>query len=175
MNLRIYSLFCGFVLIGLSSGCRVENYGHGKGREEDDDFAKGGRGPAVMCADGGAIGGGAADGGSGRANDLGGTQTSVADVAGSSIDAGNSTDSGTISGDVTLVKGSYACQVNLECAWSEDCVQGSCKTRCAASCDCHSGESCINLHCGIVQEVNIKCLSTCECPVGLKCDTGVCK
>lgn len=172
MNLRICLLFCGFVLVGLSSGCRVENYGHGKGGEEDDDFAKGGRGPAVLCADGGAMGNGATDGGSA---DAGSAQIVAADVATSPVDAAVASDSGTITGDVTLVKGSYACQVNMECAWSEDCVQGSCKTRCAASCDCHVGESCINLHCGIVQELNIKCLSTCECPVGLKCDAGICK
>lgn len=93
--------------------------------------------------------------------------------AGSTADGGStaSTDAGSASSDV----GVYACTKNIDCAWSEDCVNGACRVRCKASCECHSAESCVGNYCTAAAPAPKSCVTDCECPSGGQCVGGACK
>jgi hypothetical protein len=68
-----------------------------------------------------------------------------------------------------------ACQVNGDCAIDEDCIQGTCLTRCRASCQCRVGEACMQGYCTTGQPVPQSCTTDCDCLAGQSCIAQVCQ
>jgi hypothetical protein len=70
---------------------------------------------------------------------------------------------------------SGACHVNGDCAIDEDCIQGTCLTRCRASCQCRVGEACMQGYCTAGQPVPQSCATDCDCLAGQSCVAQVCQ
>jgi hypothetical protein len=68
-----------------------------------------------------------------------------------------------------------ACHVNGDCAINEDCVGGTCLTRCRASCQCRVGEACMQGYCTAGQPVPQSCATDCDCLAGQSCIAQVCQ
>ncbi len=169
--------FLAIVPVLALSACHIEACGYDKdgdrkwgscGCSEDDNNS----GTNVPSAD--AIG----DGGQGSSD---ATTSSGGEDAGtlSGTDAassGTSTDTTTGGGtDVTYNPGVYGCKTNVDCAWTEDCVQAYCRVRCKAACDCHTAEACVAGYCDVPAKPTTTCASDCECTVGMTCVNGLCK
>ncbi len=67
------------------------------------------------------------------------------------------------------------CEVNHECAAGEDCVEGQCLARCAASCQCRDGMACEEGYCQTPEEPAAECEDTCDCTAGDVCVDGTCQ
>ncbi|MDC0676647.1 hypothetical protein [Sorangium atrum] len=67
-----------------------------------------------------------------------------------------------------------ACQASCDCPSGDVCVEGTCKTPCAASCECPEGDSCEGGYCAPPPEPAISCEANCDCPSGSECVEGVC-
>jgi hypothetical protein len=87
------------------------------------------------------------------------------------VDAGPA-DTGVVANDAST---SGACHVNGDCAIDEDCIQGTCLTRCRASCQCRVGEACMQGYCTSGQPVPQSCATDCDCLAGQSCIAQVCQ
>jgi hypothetical protein len=65
------------------------------------------------------------------------------------------------------------CQGGYECGASEDCVDGACRQRCTASCQCPTDLSCIEHYCRSAAPPPA-CSTDCECASGQHCLSGAC-
>ena len=110
----------------------------------------------------------AGDGGSGGADPRGGHGGSTTGPAGSSGQGGSGASSGG-----SGYQG-YACSVDNDCASNEDCLDGTCRSRCHASCQCHAGEVCEAGHCAAPVAPPASCATDCDCAAGQACVGGQC-
>ena len=62
------------------------------------------------------------------------------------------------------------CRSTLECGLDQDCVEGECLTRCAASCNCPAGLTCDETD-DYCRDLPIpeSCTTDCDCPGGYEC------
>jgi hypothetical protein len=65
------------------------------------------------------------------------------------------------------------CQGGYECGDNEDCVEGACRQRCTASCQCPTDLSCIDHYCRSATPPPM-CTTDCECASGQHCISGSC-
>ena len=68
-----------------------------------------------------------------------------------------------------------SCLRNHDCALDEDCVEGVCLARCAASCQCDEGLACLDQYCRLPEEPRSSCETDCDCMSGLSCVDGRCE
>jgi hypothetical protein len=67
------------------------------------------------------------------------------------------------------------CSRNQDCAYNQDCVNGTCLSRCHASCECATGESCVEGYCEGSVPPPTSCQVDCECNAGQHCVNNVCE
>lgn len=67
-----------------------------------------------------------------------------------------------------------SCEVHHDCALNEDCVEGACLPRCAASCQCSEGMACDEGYCRLPEEPAVTCETDCDCTSGESCTDGTC-
>jgi hypothetical protein len=95
------------------------------------------------------------------------------------FDDGHSQEGGTAGGSSGGAGGEEpagdTCGVDHDCALGEDCIDGSCQSRCVASCQCEEGLACVDGYCGLPKEPSLTCDSDCDCTSGLSCLSGTCK
>ncbi len=118
----------------------------------------GGAGPGGGTGQGGAAGAGTGAGAGGGAG--------AAGTAGSA--QGGSSAGGAAGG------GGPECVRNHDCGTIQDCVSGTCRTRCEYSCQCDEGESCEDGYCFGQMPPPPTCETHCDCPSGQRCTEGEC-
>jgi hypothetical protein len=79
------------------------------------------------------------------------------------------------SGETAEAAAPGSCRVNGDCAIDEDCVGGTCLTRCRASCQCRLGETCVQGYCTAGQPTPPSCVTDCDCSAGQSCISGACQ
>jgi hypothetical protein len=114
-------------------------------------------------------------GGPGTGAGAGGSAASSSGGTASSTGGGGASSSGTSSGAGGTSGGStpLGCQGGYECGDSEDCVDGACRQRCTASCQCPTDLSCIDHYCRSAVPPP-QCATDCECASGQHCVSGAC-
>ncbi len=67
------------------------------------------------------------------------------------------------------------CERNHDCPLASDCVEGSCRQRCVASCQCPEGLSCdSDGYCARDMDPPQTCETDCDCPSGMACVDAEC-
>jgi hypothetical protein len=67
------------------------------------------------------------------------------------------------------------CTVDHDCSIGEDCIDGSCLSRCVASCQCEEGMACEDGYCKAPSVPEIVCEDDCDCTSGERCASGYCE
>lgn len=112
-------------------------------------------------AAGGASGGAGGNAAGGRTHAGAGASSGDLDAGAPVLDAGSLPDG--------------QCARNHDCSLGDDCVDGTCRSRCIASCQCASGEVCSDDgYCYDDMPPPPDCVSDCDCPGGQRCEEGVC-
>jgi len=129
-------------------------------------------GPAT--GQGGSSQGGSSQGGNGQGstsqagNGQGSTSQAGSSQAGSGQGGGSQAGAGGTTG------GGFSCSINQDCASNEDCIEQVCRSRCKASCQCHTGEVCDGGYCLPPTTPPTSCQSDCDCAAGQSCLGGAC-
>ena len=119
--------------------------------------------------------GGGAEQGTGGASSGGGAPSAGGASGGSSASSPGSGGAVSGVGGSSSAAGGPAlgCQGGYECGASEDCVDGACRQRCTASCQCPTDLSCIDHYCRSATPPPA-CNTDCECASGQHCVSGSC-
>jgi hypothetical protein len=118
--------------------------------------------PVPSTGSGDGAGGTAATSNGGAASSAGGAASSRGANGGAASTAGAASGGAPVD-----------CHGGYDCADSEDCVDGACRQRCTASCQCPTDLSCIDHYCRTATPPPA-CSTDCECASGQHCISGSC-